>query len=110
MKTRYGAYSPTQIHSAKSSIRKSIFFLLLCVDPATNADYADIDVVEVFHNLQYKLDGLNSILFEPPELVDVMSLLEAALLEYQKDEFDFKRYRKLILDAGSEIMRVKEGD
>lgn len=39
-----------------------------------------------------------------------MSLIEAALIEYQKDNSNFKVVRKLILDAGSEIMRLKEGD
>ena len=110
MKTKYGFYSPTQINSTKNSIRKSIFFLLLYVDPKTSVDYPDIDVVEAFHNLQFKLNGLNSILLEPPELVETMALLESALEEYKSECFDFKKYRKLILDAGSEIMRLKEGD
>lgn len=110
MKTLYGSYSPTQIQSTKSSIRKSIFFLLLYVDPQTKEEYSDIDVVEAFHNLQYKLNGLNSILLEPPELVETMCLLETALKEYQSDDFDWHTYRKLILDAGAKIMKVKEGD
>lgn len=110
MNTKYGSYSFAQISSLKSSIRKSIFFLLLYVDPETSGSYPDIDVVEAFHNLQYKLNGLNSILLNRPELVETMSLLESALMEYQSEQFDFKKYRKLILDAGSEIMRVKEGD
>jgi len=66
--------------------------------------------VNAFHNLQYKLNGLNSILLEPPELIETMSILETALMEYQNDNFDFRKYRKLILDAGSEIMKIKEGD
>jgi len=39
-----------------------------------------------------------------------MSLLEAALKEYESECFEWQKYRKLILDAGSEIMRLKEGD
>jgi len=110
MTTKYGYYSPAQIHSTKLSIRKSIFFLLLYVDPATREQYLNIDVADAFRNLQYKLNGLNSILLEPPELVETMSLLEAALKEYENDCFLWSRYRKLILDAGSEIMKIKEGD
>jgi len=56
------------------------------------------------------LAGLNSILLEPPELVNTMALLESAMLEYTSERFDWAQYRKLILDAGSEIMKVKEGD
>ena len=110
MTTRYGVYSPDQIHSTKLSIRKSIFFLLLYVDPNESERYKDVDVVSAFNNLQYKLNGLNHILLEPPELVETMSLLESALLEYKSECFDWQLYRKLILDAGAMIMRVKEGD
>lgn len=111
MITKYGSYSPTQIQSVKSHIQKSIFFLLLYVDPQTRDEYPDIDVADAFRGLQYKLNGLNSILLEPPELIETMSLLESALAEFSKgDDFDFKLYRKLILDAGAMIMKVKEGD
>ena len=39
-----------------------------------------------------------------------ISILEAALQEYQSECFNWKIYRKLILDAGAEIMRIGEGD
>lgn len=110
MTTKYGSYSSTQIHSTKLSIRKAIFFLLLYVDPMTRDSYPDINVGDAFRSLQYKLDGLNSILLEAPEVVQTMSLLEAALKEYESECFEWQKYRKLILDAGSEIMRLKEGD
>lgn len=106
MNTKYGSYSSNQIFDTKSNIRKSIFFLLLYVDPATKNEYPDINVDNAFSNLQYRLNGLNSILLEPPELVITMSLLESALQEYHNDNFNFQKYRKLILDAGSEIMKV----
>lgn len=38
-----------------------------------------------------------------------MSYLEAAQQVYNGD-FDFMLYRKLILDAGAEVMRIKEVD
>lgn len=62
MKNKYGHYSQSQILSIKKSIQKTIFFLLLCVDPETAGEYSDINVVDVFVNLQYKLNGLNNIL------------------------------------------------
>lgn len=110
MNTKYGSFSSEQINSVKYKIRKSIYFLLLYVDPQTRDDYPDVNVADAFCSLQRKLNGLNSILLEPPELVQTMSLLEAALAEFQSDSFNYHTYRKLILDAGSEIMRVKEGD
>jgi len=51
MKTKYGSYSPTQICSTKQSIRKSIFFLLLYVDPKTKEEYPGIDVAEAIRSL-----------------------------------------------------------
>ena len=109
MKTKYGKYSQTQVSSIKRSFQKSIFFLLLYVDPDTRDNYPNIDVNEAFKSLQLRLSGLNSILLEPPELVRTMSYLESALQVYNGD-FDFMRYRKLILDAGAEIMKIKEVD
>lgn len=109
MRTKYGTYSPDQISSVKQSIQKSIFFLLLYVDPKTKDEYPEVDVNDAFRNLQLRISGLNGILHEPPELVNVMSYLESAQQVYQGD-FDFYTYRKLILDAGSEVMKVKEVD
>ena len=110
MNSKYGSLSSTQIHAIKLSIRKSIFFLLLYVDPNTKHEYPNIDVGEAFRSIQYRLNGLNSILLKSPEIIGTMSLLETAFNEYRSEDFDFKKYRKLILDAGSEIMRTKEVD
>ena len=109
MKTKYGDFSPAQIASIKHSLQKSIFFLLLYVDPKTRDEYPNIDVNEAFRNVQLQLNGLNSILLEPPELVKTMSYIESALQIYDGD-FDFFAYRKLILDAGAEVMKIKEVD
>lgn len=105
---KYGEFSENQIALTKKSIRGSIFFLLLCVDNETKDEYEDVDVNEAFTNLLNKLGGLNSILFEPPELVTVISLLERAMWTYNKPKFNFYKYRKLLLDAGSEVLKIKE--
>ena len=110
MKHKYGNFTETQILLTKKSIRKQIFFLLLCVDPETKDKYSHIDVSEAFKGLLYKLDGLNSVLGEPQELVDIMSLLEEALIQYNEPNFNFRIYRRLILNAGSLINTIKEVD
>ena len=53
---------------------------------------------------------MNEVLYEPPELVSVISLLQAALTEYLSPTFEFKKYRKLLLDSGAEILKIKDGD
>ena len=110
MKAKYGDFTSSQIYSAKRLIQKSIFYLLLYVDPKEKEKYKDVDVVAAFGTLQRKLNGLNSVLLEQPEVVMTISILEAALQEYQSECFNWKIYRKLILDAGAEIMRIEEGD
>lgn len=110
MKHKYGDFVPSQISSTKKKIQKSIFFLLLCVDPKTKDQYSGIDVDDAFRDILYKISGLNEILFHPAELVTVISLLEAALVEYNKIDFRFPVYRKLILDAGAEVLKIGEVD
>ena len=108
MKHKYGEFSVEQIKYTKQSIRKSIFFLLLYVDPKTKQEYADVNVNKAFDGLLHRLGGMNNILFCPPELVTVISLLQEAWTEFNKKDFDFGVYRKLILDAGAEVDKIKE--
>lgn len=105
---KYGSFEGSQIHSTKEKLRKQIYFLLLIADPNT-ADNYDVDVIQAFKNVQYILDGYNSLVGYPREVVTVASLLEEALLNYQND-FNFQVYRKLILDAGREVLNIKEVD
>ena len=108
MKHLYGEFTQNQIAQTKKSLRGSIFFLLLCVDNKTAHEYKEVDINRCFKGLLLKLGGLNEILMEQPELVIVMSLLQAAMKEYNSPEFNFKTYRKLILDAGAEVDKLRE--
>lgn len=105
---KYGQFKSDQIHLTKEKLRKKIYFLLLIADPDT-ADNYDVDVTAAFKNVQNVLDGYNSLVGYPKEVVTVASLLEKALINYQEN-FNFQLYRKLVLDAGREIMNVKEVD
>ena len=108
MKHLYGEFSQNQIEQTIKSLRGTIFFLLLCVDRKTACEYEDVDVNMCFEGLLLKMGGLNKLLFEPPEIVTTMSLVQAALIEYRKPKLRFKVYRKLILDAGAEIEKLLE--
>lgn len=108
MQHLYGEFTRDQIVQTKQSLRGSIFFLLLCVDKNTASEYKDIDVNKSFQGLLLKIGGMNELLMNQPELVTVLSLLQAAMTEYNSPEFDFHTYRKLILDAGAEVQRLKE--
>ena len=108
MKHLYGEFTREQIVQTKKSLRGSIFFLLLCVDRNTASEYKDVDVNKSFQGLLLKIGGMNELFMNQPELVTVMSLLQAAMMEYNNPEFNFQIYRKLILDAGAEVEKLKE--
>ena len=105
-----GEFSENQISQIKKSLRGSIFFLLLCVDPKTSWEYQDVNVNKCFNGLLLKIGGLNELLLKQPEIVTTMSLLQAAFIEYNNPNFNFSTYRKLILDAGAEIDKLREED
>ena len=107
MEYKYGDFSQSQIAETKGKMRSQIFFLLLIVDEKTRDKY-DVDVNEVFENVLSTFGGLNDLLGYPQELVTIMSLLDAAFLEYKNDDFKWLKYRKLVLDAGSAVLHIKE--
>ena len=110
IKHKYGEFTEGQFEQAKTFIRKQIYSLLLFADPKLKEKYERYDLNKAFDSFLRKLGGMNSVLEEPPELVRIISMLEAAWLEYQKPEFDFKTYRKLILEAGNLILEVKPSE
>lgn len=105
---KYGEFENQQVEDVKSFMRKQIYFLLLYVDPNTKDEYPNVNVESAFNNVLTKLSGLNELLFCPTELVIVLSLLEQALNEFKNPNFSFGVYRKLILDAGNEVLKIKE--
>lgn len=105
---KYGEFNPNQVEETKKYMRKQIYFLLLYVDKNTKDEYPNVNVESAFNNILTKLSGLNELLFYPPELVVVLSLLEQALAEFKNPDFNFSIYRKLILDAGNEVLKIKE--
>ena len=108
MEYKYGEFSQNQIARTKKRMRKKIFFLLLYVDPVTSKEYESVDVDKAFENVLSFIAGMNELLHNPQEIVSVMSYLEAARMEYQSNNFNWQRYRKLILDAGNLVLEIKE--
>ena len=108
MHYKYGEFSQTQMADMKELLRKKIFFLLLIVDPKTNAGYSNIDVDAAFVDVLNLIGGLNSLMGYPSENVVVSSLIEKAKVLYDGNEFDFRKYRKLILDAGNKVKDIAE--
>lgn len=105
---KYGDFSGLQIKEIKEKMRKQIFFLLQIVDPKTKGNYK-VDIDSAIENVLRTYGSLNDLLGYPEEFVHVMVMLNAAYSEYQKGpDFDWKVYRKLILDAGHAVLAIKE--
>jgi hypothetical protein len=83
-----------------------VFWLLLYKDPEKNGVFPDVDYEKYFEGLMLKINGLNELLSHPAEIVEMMSVLEAALLETRKEYFNFRTYRKLLFDAHSLIDKI----
>lgn len=108
MEFRYGNFTQDQIAETKEKMRKQIFFLLLIADPVNAEEYDNVDVNEAIENILVEFGGLNDLLNYPQELVDVMSLVNAAKIEYNSRNYNWRKYRKLILDAGNKVLKIKE--
>lgn len=106
MKHKYGYFSDGQLSNYKTKLHKDIFWLLLYKDPEKDGDFLNVNYDKYFYNLMRKINGLNSLLFYPIEIVEILSLLEAAMMETQKESFDFKVYRKLLFDVHTLIDKI----
>ena len=109
---KYGEFADMQISEIKEILRKRIFFLLVVADDEANNSkikFSEIDLRQANTTLLWRISGLNELLGEPIELVTVLSLLEEAKNSITEN-FDFAKYRKLILDAGAEIMKIQSAD
>lgn len=110
MRHKYGSFSKRQIADTKVFIQKRIFFLLLVAeDLETKSKFPNVDLLKAHTCLMYRISGLNDLLGQPQEIVNILSLLEEAL-KLIKNEFDFATYRKLILDAGAEVDKIPESE
>lgn len=106
MVTIYGEFNPEQFEEYKVKLHKELFWLLLYKDPKTASQYEYVDFDKYFDGLMRRINGLNTLLSYPVEIVSIMTLLEAAKAETKLDEFNYKVYRKLVLDAHGLIDKI----
>ena len=104
----YGKFENYQMNNYKKKLHKDLFWLLLYKDPKTKNNYENIDFEKYFTFLLKKIDGLNELLFYPSEIIEMLSLLEAALIETKKENYNWSVYRKLILDSQALVDKIGE--
>ena len=95
----YSEAPPQQIAAEKEYLTSAIYKLLPYKESAY--DYLD----NYFESVLQRLIGFNRISGFQPELITIMSLLE-----YARQENDYQKYRKAILDACGLVERIKESD
>lgn len=100
-------FSPEQIEGEKTLLRKKIFYLLLVKDPENAGKYDEVDIDAAFDDLTDTMDGLNIVLGRPVEMVNIAAKLAMARAECHRPEFNFRRYRKFILDAGNIVLKIE---
>ena len=93
----YEDIPPSQIAAEKKYFISAIFKLL----PYKQDDYEFLD--NYFESVLQRLIGFNKISGFQPEVITIMSLLE-----YAREEKDYKKYRKAVLDACGLVERIKE--
>lgn len=101
MEHKYGNFPTSQFEEYKKRLHSMIHYFLIYVEENKES------ILEgYFDVVQTKLAGLNQLLLEPSEVVEIMVLVEAARNEFHNIPFDRKKYRKLILDAHGLINRL----
>ena len=104
MKTKYGNFPDTQIHNHKDTLHSDVFRLLWMKEE----NYDKLD--QYFSSILWKLNGYNEVFNNQTEMIDIISILEEARIEAEKENYDHKKYRKAILDCMSLIDRLQESD
>ncbi len=100
MKCKYSYISNKQKSDYAQALHRDLHWLLIYKENG----YEKLDVY--FSSILFKLGGLNSLLHHPNEMIELLSLLEAARMECDKSDCDFRAYRKAILDAQSLIDKI----
>ena len=95
----YSEAPPNQIAAEKEYFVSAIFKLL----PYKQDNYEYLD--NYFESVLQRLIGFNKISGLQPETITIISLLE-----YAREESDFSKYRKAVLDACAMVGRIRESD
>lgn len=104
VENKYGKFTDNQFVEFKKRLHSIIHWLLIYEDTSSPILESYFDVV------QNKLAGLNSLLNFPSQIVEMMSLVESAKIEYQDKFHNHKKYRKIILDIHDLIDKIGDSN
>lgn len=105
MHHKYGSYPKNQFHDYKKRMHSLVHWLLIY---AENEDKSYVN--NYFQIVQERINGLNELLDFPVQIIEIMSFIESAKIELNKDDYCHNKYRKIIFDVHELIDRIPEGD
>lgn len=110
MEYLYGTFSDNQMEVNAQLMHNEIHKLLLYKDRDVSEHIfdSDADFINYFSNLLFRFGGLNELLGEPEQMVSLMSTLQSAFTESKKKNFNWYRFRRLILDSHGYIKAMFE--
>ena len=100
METKYGNVPAVQWQSHVYSLSQAVFLPLPFKEE--NVPYLE----EYMSSLILQIFGFNEMLGENKDVLSVIELLEGAKHELSKENFDYKVYRKAILDAYNFMKKI----
>ena len=101
MTGRYGTFSDEQFEQLKKKLHSKIHWLLLYKEKGGCNDYE-----KYFVNTIKYFNSLNTVLGDNVEIMDILIVLQMALDEVRKQDFDFMAFRKDIFEAHNIIDRL----
>lgn len=105
---KYGKFTKRQIDDYKKKLHSRIHWLLLYKDPnvVLDREVTQQDFDNYFNAVLNEIDGFNSLFDYPSEIVSLASILEYTNLITKNKNYSFKKYRKLIFDAHSQVDKL----
>lgn len=101
MKYKYGEFTEEQMHGYKKILHSKIHWLLIYQE----SNYPQL--IQYFNCVQFHIAGLAELI-DSPQIIELADLIECARIEYESENFNHFKYRKLILDAHSIIDLLPE--
>lgn len=107
---KYGEFTTNQLEYYQEKLRKKLFWLILYTDEETKEDFKSVDVAKYHEELLFEISSYNSLLLYPDNFAEIINSLKSALEILKSNHFNFRRYKKLVFDAGAGLKRLKVGD
>ena len=97
IKHKYGEFTNAQFSDFLDTVHDWVHWVLIYAEQSHEA------TLPYIRTTQLKLAGLNDLLEQDKHLLEIMTLVESAKIEYERAGCKTPHLRKMILDAHDEI-------